>query len=76
MATITLPDLRAHYARIAAQSRADADRAEAKGLTDLAAIDRRVADAAQAKANAITMTLRVQHLAGGSRLLSAHGGVM
>lgn len=63
MTTITLPDLRAHYARIAAQSRADADRAEAAGLTDLAAIDRRVADAAQAKANAISVSLRAQHMA-------------
>lgn len=63
MATITLHVLRAHYARMAAQSRADADRASSKGLYDLAAVDLLTAQRAQTKANAITVALRAQHMA-------------
>lgn len=61
--TITLTALRAHYASMAAEHRWNADRAEASGLTILAARDRRAADEAQAKANAITVALRAQHMA-------------
>lgn len=58
----TLPRLRSHYASLAAGHRWNADRAEDKGLTILAAKDRAAAEAAQAKANAITVTMRAQHM--------------
>lgn len=57
-----LPKLLAHYASLAAGHRWNADRAEAKGLTWLAAKDRAAAEAAQAKANAVAVTMRAQHM--------------
>ena len=66
---MTLARLRSHYASLAAGHRWNADRAEAKGLTWLAAKDRAAAEAAQAMANAITVTMRAQHMAGVSAAL-------
>lgn len=62
-ATIPLPILRARYARIAADSRRDAERAEAEGRADVAALHCGVAAKAQATANAISVALRAQHMA-------------
>lgn len=69
MSVLPLNRLRAHYASLAAGHRRNADRAQAKGLTILAAKDRAAAEAAQAKANAITVTMRAQHMAGVSAAL-------
>jgi hypothetical protein len=63
MAKIPLPTLRARYARIATDSRRDADRAASEGKADIAAIHNGVAARAQAAANAISVALRAQHMA-------------
>lgn len=61
---IPLTVLRAHYARMAATHRWNGDRAQSNGVTWLAAKDYAAAEAAQARANAISVALRTQHMAG------------
>lgn len=61
---IPLTVLRAHYARMAAMHRSNADRANSKGLYVLGKRDAEAAEAAQARASAISVALRTQHMAG------------
>lgn len=55
--TPSLAQHRALHASLAAQHRWNADRAEAKGLHDLARFDRAAADREQRAANAISLTM-------------------
>lgn len=61
---IPLTVLRSHYARMAAMHRANADRAYSKGLYVLGLRDEEAAEIAQTRANAISVALRTQHMAG------------